>query len=151
MNINKVIVVGNLVREAELKTTQSGAPVTKLVVATNRQWKDRDGNKQEDAEFHNIITFGKTAENCDKYLEKGQQVMVEGRIQTRSWEQDGQKKYMTEIVAENVQFGSKPRGLQGEETQQVKQVRENEQERRDTPDTRVAEQDRDITPDSIPF
>jgi single-strand DNA-binding protein len=79
-------------------------------IATNRIYNDRDGNRQESTDYHNIVVFGKTAENCAKYLNKGNGVFVEGRMQTRSWEQDGQKKYRTEIVADRVQFGPKSGG-----------------------------------------
>lgn len=79
-----------------------------MSIATNRVWKDKDGKQQEEVEYHNIVVFGKQAENCAKYLTKGSGAYVEGRLQTRSWEKDGVKMYRTEIVAETVQFGSKP-------------------------------------------
>jgi single-strand DNA-binding protein len=74
-------------------------------------WKDRDGKKQESADYHNIVVFGRQAETCAQYLKKGQNVLIEGRIQTRSWEQNGEKKYRTEIVADRVQFGPKSGGV----------------------------------------
>lgn len=113
MYLNKTFVLGNLTRDPELKSLPSGNQVANFSVATNRVWKDREGNKQEGAEFHNIVCFGRTAELCAQYLRKGSQVLVEGRLQTRSWEQEGQKKYRTEIVADNVQFGSRPQGGEG--------------------------------------
>ncbi len=108
MYLNKAIICGNLTRDPELKALPSGMKVTDFSVATNRVWKDKNGAKQESVDFHNIVVFGRQAEACAQYLKKGQQVMIEGRIQTRSWEgQDGKKSYRTEIVSEAVQFGPK--------------------------------------------
>jgi len=110
MYLNKVIIIGNLTRDPELRAIPSGTQVTGLGVATNRVWKDKDGNKQEAVEYHNVSVFGRQAETCAQYLKKGQSVLVEGRLQTRSWEADGIKKYRTEIIAERVQFGPKRDG-----------------------------------------
>lgn len=108
MYLNKAIIIGNLTRDPEIKTLPSGVTVATIGVATNRVWKDKNGAKQEDTQFHNIVVFGSQADNVGRYLKKGQSVMVEGRLQTRSWDaQDGQKKYRTEIVADRVQFGPK--------------------------------------------
>jgi single-strand DNA-binding protein len=107
MYLNKAIVYGNLTRDPELRSTPSGMQVCTMGLATNRVFNDRDGNRQESTDYHNIVVFGKTAENCAKYLTKGNGVFVEGRMQTRSWEQDGQKKYRTEVIADRVQFGPK--------------------------------------------
>ena len=105
MYLNKAIIIGNLTRDPEMKTLPSGVSVTNFSVATNRVYKDKDGNKQEQVEFHNIVVFGRQAETTAQYLKKGSSVLIEGRIQTRSWEADGVKKYRTEIVADRVQFG----------------------------------------------
>ncbi len=113
MYVNKAIIIGNLVRDPEQKALPSGIAVTNFSVATNRVYKDRDGNRQESADYHNVVVFGRQAETAAQYLKKGQSVFVEGRIQTRSWEQDGQKKYRTEIVAERVQFGLKSGSMAG--------------------------------------
>ena len=110
MNLNKVFLIGNLTRDPELKSLPSGVKVASFSIATNRSYTDSDGNRQEQADFHNIVVFGRQAETTDQYLKKGSMVMIEGRIQTRSWEQDGQKKYRTEIVAERVQFGPRSGG-----------------------------------------
>jgi single-strand DNA-binding protein len=107
MYLNKATIIGNLTRDPELKALPSGMQVASFSVATNRTWKDKDGAKQESADFHNIVVFGKQAENVTKYLTKGSQILIEGRLQTRSWDKDGQKIYRTEIVADRVQFGSK--------------------------------------------
>lgn len=108
MYINKAILLGNLTRDPEKKALPSGDAVTSFSIATNRVWKDKNGATQESSDFHNIVVFGRQADNCAQYLKKGQSVAVEGRIQTRSWDgPDGQKKYRTEIVADRVQFGPK--------------------------------------------
>jgi single-strand DNA-binding protein len=111
MYINKALIYGNLTRDPELKSLPSGNPVTSFGVATNRTWKDKNGVKQESADFHNVVAFGKPAELIHQYLRKGSPVFVEGRIQTRSWEdKEGKKQYRTEIVVENFQFGPKSAG-----------------------------------------
>ncbi|MCC2631059.1 MAG: single-strand binding protein single-strand DNA-binding protein [Candidatus Paceibacter sp.] len=109
MYLNKAIIYGNLTRDPELKSLPSGMQVASFSVATNRVWKDKNGAKQESADYHNIVVFGRQADTVNQYLKKGSGVFVEGRMQTRSWDgPDGQKKYRTEIVADRVQFG--PRG-----------------------------------------
>ena len=112
MYLNRAQIYGNLTKSPELKALPSGAKVRSFSVATNRVYKDKDGNKKEEAEFHNVVVFGKQAETSAMYLKKGQGVLVEGRIQTRSWEDKttGDKKYRTEIIAESVQFGPKVGG-----------------------------------------
>ena len=104
MSVNKVIIIGRLGQDPVVKTTPSGAVVCNFSVATSESWADKSGEKQEKTEWHNVVVWGKTAENCGKYLSKGRQVYLEGSLQTRSWEKDGVKKYMTEINAQNVQF-----------------------------------------------
>ena len=112
MYLNKALIVGNLTRDPEITTIPSGQKVCKFSVATNRVWKDKAGAKQESATFHNIVVWGKQAETSAQYLKKGQQVMIEGRIETRSWDDKstGEKKYRTEIIADRVQFGPKSGG-----------------------------------------
>jgi single-strand DNA-binding protein len=107
MYLNKAIVFGNLTRDPELKALQSGMQVASLSLATNRTWTDKDGKKQEEVQYHNVVLFGKTAENVAKYMTKGSALYVEGRLQTQSWEKDGVKHYRTEIVGDTVQFGPK--------------------------------------------
>ena len=109
MYLNKAVVIGNLTRDPEQKALPSGSAVTNFSLATNRVFKDKDGNKQEEVDYHNIVVFGRQAETAGEYLKKGQSCLVEGRIQTRSWDdkQTGEKKYRTEIVADSVQFGAK--------------------------------------------
>ena len=103
--VNKAIIIGRLGQDPELKQTGSGQSVCTLNVATSENWTDRDGNRQERTEWHRIVIWGKQADNAAKYLAKGRQVYIEGRLQTRSWETpEGQKRYTTEIVASTVQF-----------------------------------------------
>ncbi len=103
--VNKAILVGRLGKDPELKYTPSGQAVASFSLATGEKWKDKDGNMQERTEWHNIIVWGRMAENAKEYLAKGRQVYIEGRIQTRSWDdKDGNKKYMTEIVVQNLQY-----------------------------------------------
>jgi single-strand DNA-binding protein len=103
--INKVIIVGRLGQEPEVKTVGPNQTVTRFSVATSEEWTDKLGNKQERTEWHRVVVWGKLAEICGRYLQKGRQVYVEGRLQTRQWEDNqGQKRYTTEIVANTVQF-----------------------------------------------
>jgi single-strand DNA-binding protein len=108
MYLNKVLLYGNLTRDPELRALPSGMNVVNFSIATNRVFRDRDGKKQEQTDFHNVVVFGRQADTVNQYIKKGNGVFVEGRLQTRSWEKDGQKMYRTEVVADRVQFG--PRG-----------------------------------------
>lgn len=107
MYINKVLLYGNLTRDPELRALPSGQQVASFALATNRTYKDKNGAKQEATEFHNIVAFGKQADVIGQYLKKGRPVYIEGRIQSRSWDDktSGEKKYRTEIVIESFQFG----------------------------------------------
>lgn len=104
--VNKVIIVGNLGQDPEIKTLGSGQSVANLSVATSESWTGKDGNKQERTEWHRVIVWGKQAENAAKYLGKGSKVYVEGKLQTRSWDDktDGKKRYATEIQAHTIQY-----------------------------------------------
>lgn len=113
MYLNKALLIGNLTRDPELKSLPSGVKVTSFSIATNRSYTDSDGKRQEQTDYHNIVVFGRQAETSAQYLNKGSMVLIEGRIQTRSWEQDGQKRYRTEVVADRVQFGPKGSGSGG--------------------------------------
>lgn len=105
MSVNKAIIIGNLGADPEVRYTQSGTAVGNLRIATNERWTDKSGQTQERTEWHRVVVFGKTAENCSKYLSKGRQVYVEGRLQTNEWQdKEGNKRYTTEIVANNVTF-----------------------------------------------
>lgn len=114
MYLNKALIYGNITRDPELKALPSGIQVVSFSVATNRVWKDKNGAKQESADYHNVVVFGRQAEIAAQYLKKGSGVFVEGRMQTRSWDgQDGKKQYRTELIAENIQFGPRSSGAQG--------------------------------------
>lgn len=105
MSVNKVILLGRLGQDPELKYTPGGAPVCNFSMATTESWTDKQGQKQEKTEWHRIVVWGKLAELCNQYLSKGRQAFVEGRLQTRSWDdKDGSKRYTTEIMANTVQF-----------------------------------------------
>ena len=103
MTLNKVMIIGNLTRDPEVRATPGGTQVCAFGIATNRAWTDAQGAKQEEAEFHNVVAFGKLAEICGQYLGKGRKVFIEGRMKTREWQaQDGAKKNRTEVIAENM-------------------------------------------------
>jgi single-strand DNA-binding protein len=107
-SLNKVLLMGNLTRPPELRYTPSGAAVADMRLAVSRNYTTQSGEKRDETAFLTVIAWGKTAENCSEYLDKGSQILVEGRIQTRDWEgKDGQKRSATEIVAERVQFLSR--------------------------------------------
>ena len=113
MYINKVELYGNLTRDPEVKALPSGQQVANFAVATNRSFKNKEGQKQEQVEYHNVVAFGRTAEVIGQYLKKGRPIFVEGRLQTRTWEKDGVKQYRTEILVENFQFGPSAGGEGG--------------------------------------
>jgi len=106
MSLNKVLLVGNLGGDPELRTTTNGQSVASFTIATNRRWTNKEtGKPQEETEWHRIVVWGRQGENCKEYLHKGRQVLIEGRLQTRQWDdKEGNKRYTTEIVAQNVQF-----------------------------------------------
>jgi single-strand DNA-binding protein len=111
MYLNKVSLMGNLTRDPELKALPNGNKVASISIATNRTWKDLNGAKQEAVEYHNVVAFGKTAETIAQWCKKGGSLYVEGRIQTRTWDdKDGKKNYKTEIIVETFQFGPKSAG-----------------------------------------
>ena len=104
-SVNRVILVGNLGRDPELRYIPSGQAVANFTLATNDRWRDKEGNNQERTEWHRIVVWGKSAENCAQFLQKGRSVYVEGRLQTREWEdKDGNKRQTTETIAQTVQF-----------------------------------------------
>lgn len=146
MFLNKVFIYGNLTRDPELRAMPNGNAVASFGIATNLTYRDRDGNKQEKSEFHNIVVFGPQADTVAKWLKKGNGAFVEGRLQTQSWEKDGQKHYRTEIVADRVQFGPKtggesntPRAAEGAPAPNA------------TKSSTPAYPEEDINPEDIPF
>lgn len=122
--VNKVIIIGHLGRDPEMKYTPSGVPVANFSIATSETWKDKNtGEKQEKTEWHRIVAWNRLAEICGEYLKKGSQVYLEGKLQTRSWDKDGETRYATEIVAQSMQMlGSKAGG--GEKTARQEKPKE---------------------------
>ena len=144
MYLNKAMIFGNLTRDPELKSLPSGMQVCSFGIATNRVYKDRDGKRQESTDYHNIVVFGRQAETSAQYLKKGASAFVEGRLQTRSWDQDGVKQYRTEIVADRVQFG--PRGGGGAPSQPQESAGQAPQQ-----GSAPEYPEEDINPEDIPF
>lgn len=149
MYINKAMIFGNLTRDPELKSLPSGMQVCSFGMATTRTYKDRDGKRAEQTEFHNIVVFGRQAETTAQYLKKGASAYVEGRLQTQSWEADGVKKYRTEIVADRVQFGPKSGGSDMASRMPDRGGNEAPQPRKEGSQPEYPEED--INPEDIPF
>src|SRR3989344_672966 len=148
MYINKAMLYGNLTRDPELRALPSGMNVVNFSIATNRTFKDRDGKKQEQTDFHNIVVFGRQADTVNQYLKKGSSVFVEGRMQTRSWEKEGQKMYRTEVVADRVQFGPRAGGGGGARSQEAQP---DEHDSGSGGGAGIDYPKDDINPDDIPF
>ncbi len=153
MYLNKVILLGNLTKDPELKALPSGVKVTSFSLATNRTWKDAEGKKTEQVEYHNVVSFGKPAELIAQYMKKGSSIYVEGRLQTRSWDSDQGKKYRTEILVENFQFGPKAMGTTAGDT---KVWRKEDDAKAPSPDAdddmdTIAYPNEEINADDIPF
>ncbi|HMA77756.1 MAG TPA: single-stranded DNA-binding protein [Candidatus Paceibacterota bacterium] len=146
MYLNKAMVFGNLTRDPEMKALPSGTNVTEFAIATNRRYKDRDGNWQDAVDYHNIVVFGRQAETTAQYLNKGSSAFIEGRLQTRSWEKDGQKQYRTEIIADRVQFGPKGSGGGGEAPANNSSAKESNEQ-----PAAPEYPDEEINPEDIPF
>ncbi len=146
MYLNKAMVYGNLTRDPEIRALPNGTQVCSFSLATNRTYKDKDGVRQEQVEYHNIVAFGRPAEVMGQYLKKGRPVFVEGRMQTRSWDKDGVKQYRTEIIADSFQFGaSAPGGESGAPANASKQTDS-------APQNNAPEYpEEDINPEDIPF
>lgn len=148
MYLNKAIVIGNLTRDPELRSLPSGIKVCTFSLATNRVWKDKNGVKQESADYHNVVVFGRQAETVAQYMKKGNSMLVEGRMQTRSWDDktSGEKKYRTEIVADRTQFGPKGTGSSSSapSANGPKEVKGEELDSIEYPEE-------DINPEDIPF
>ena len=157
MNLNKAFILGNLTRDPEVRALPSGQNVVNFAIATNRVWNDKSGERKEDVQFHNVVVFGKMADTCAKYLSKGKMVLIEGRIQTRSWDaQDGTKKYRTEIVAEAVQLGPRLAG-QSQQAEGGASLTSNREQSGQKPQAKdkeeipIIEQTEEIDVSDIPF
>lgn len=155
MYLNKVLIVGNLTRDPELKTLPSGIKVANFSLATNRVWKDGAGQKQEAVDYHNIVVFGRQAETVAQYLTKGSQAMIEGRLQTRSWDDpsSGKKMYRTEVIAERVQFGTRSQGVGSMAPGQEQPVSgpSDDSSQDDSSMDSIDYPEEDINPEDIPF
>ena len=150
MYLNKAILIGNLTRDPELKSLPSGVKVCSFSIATNRVWKDKNGARQEAADYHNVVVFGRQAETVAQYMKKGSSILVEGRMQTRSWEDknSGEKKYRTEVIADRTQFGPKGGSGGGASSSNVgagKSAPENQEV------DSIEYPEEDINPEDIPF
>lgn len=156
MNLNKVIIVGRVTADPELRTIASGTHVISFSIATNRNWTDKDGQKKEETEFHNIVAWGRQADIINQFSKKGSLLMVEGRLQTRSWEgKDGQTRRTTEVIVERVQLGPRPAGSAGLPKETEKD--ENESENKNPTPEKESEMpvinldSDDIKPEDLPF
>lgn len=148
MYLNKAIIVGNVTKDPEMKALPSGIKVCNIGVATNRYYKNKEGTRQESVEYHNVVMFARLAEIAGQYLKKGSQVLVEGRLQTRSWDgQDGQKKYRTEIVAESMQLGFNKSSTNNSTVASGS----SKEAPKDAPADTIQYPSEEINPDDIPF
>ena len=149
MYLNKAIVIGNLTRDPELRSLPSGIKVCSFSLATNRVWKDKNGARQENTDYHNVVVFGRQAETVAQYMKKGSSILVEGRMQTRSWDDktSGEKKYRTEIVADRTQFGPKGGASTGGASSPSAPAKEVKGEELDS----IEYPEEDINPEDIPF
>ena len=154
MYLNKAFLYGNLTRDPEVKALPGGTQVASFGIATNRTFKDKNGAKQEQVEYHNITAFGKTAEVMGQYLKKGKPVFIEGRIQTRSWDDKatGEKKYRTEIVVDSFQFGPQAPGTGAPTGSYSAPSASSSSQQQEAPslDT-INYPEEDINPEDIPF
>lgn len=152
-SLNRAQIIGNLTRDPEMRFTPSGQGVCSFAIATNRRWRDKDGNNQEQTEFHDVVAWGKLAEIISQYAKKGNKIYIEGRLQTRSWDaQDGSKKYRTEIVTEDFVFLS-PKGEGGIPTSSSEDypIEETETTAKKSPKKEEAPAEDEINLDEIPF
>ena len=157
-SLNKVQLIGNLTRDPELRYTPSGRPVCSFGVATNRSWTTETGEKREEADFHNIVAWGKLAEICSQYLVKGRKAYVEGRLATRTWTaQDGQQKNRTEVVIDDMiildgKGGGAPTGETTQKAPQSKPVQKKKSAEEPVEQSSgSAGSDEEVSPDDIPF
>ena len=144
------MLIGNLTRDPELRSLPSGIKVCSFSLATNRVWKDKNGARQESADYHNVVVFGRQAETVAQYMKKGNSILVEGRMQTRSWDDknSGEKKYRTEVVADRTQFGPKGAGGGGVPSAGSSSA----QPKGEAPEMDTIEYpEEDINPEDIPF
>ncbi len=162
MNLNKVFLAGRLTRDPENRALPSGQSLTTFGLATDRFYNDKEGQKQQQTEFHNVVIFGKLADTASQYLRKGSLALVEGRLQTRSWQDNsGNQRSRTEIVAERLQLGPKSGNFnqqqqqqpqqQQQQPQQQSQQQQNQEQNSSKEDLPVVEEDEEINPKDLPF
>lgn len=155
MYLNSVTLIGNLTRNPELKALPSGMKVANFSIATNRSWKDKDGSKKEEVEYHNLVAFGRTAEVIEQYTHKGDQIYVEGRLKTTSWDDKatGAKRYKTEVMVESFQFGSKKPGTASKSNESDKNEEKVATTTEEAPSEDFAPElnSSELDPSSIPF
>jgi len=167
MNVNKVIVIGRLTRDPELRTTPTGRQVASVSVATSFKYKDQSRQQQEKTEFHNIVSWGRQAEVIGQYFTKGQEIYVEGRLETRSWEdkETGKKMYRTEIVMDKFEFGAKPQGssynaqptsvttptTSGNDKQSTTPAQPAQQQEEEIPTINLDDEEKEVKVEDVPF
>ena len=150
MNLNKVFIIGRLTADPQIRSTGSGMQVSTFSVATNRSWTDKSGSKKEATEFHNVVIWGKQAEIAAKFLTKGSTVLIEGRLQTRSWEgKDGQTRKTTEIISERMQLGPRPNGSVNNDYQSKAKEGSDVPSVEEMPVIEIG--DEEIKPEDLPF
>lgn len=153
MDLNKVILVGRVTADPQLRSTPGGQSVTSFGLATNRTWTDKAGQKQEQVEFHNLVLWGKSAEIAGQYCVKGSMLLVEGRLQTRTWQdKQGQQRRTTEVLVERLQLGPRPQSAQGQSSAQPARrsaPRANSGQDEEIPMINLEEEE--INPADIPF
>lgn len=148
MNLNKVFIVGRITADPQLRTTPGGQSVTSFGVATNRVWRDKSNQKQEETEFHNVVAWGRQAEVATQFLKKGALVLIEGRLRTRSWEdKQGQSRRATEIICERLQLGPRPAGSAAP----AKAAEAEVSQEKPAEDIPVVDLDDEIKPEDLPF
>ena len=149
MNLNKVFIIGNLTADPELKTTPSGQSVMEIRVATNRTWADKTGKRQEQAEFHSVIIWGRQAEIVKQFLTKGSSIFIEGRLQTRNWDdKQGVKHWKTEVICERMQLG--PRAAGGFPKQAAQEMPSDHKQEADIPVIDI-DDSQEIKAEDLPF
>jgi len=161
MNLNKVFILGRLTADPELRNTPGGQSVTSFSMATNRVWTDKSGARQEGTEFHNIVVWGRQAEIANQFLTKGSLALIEGRLQTRSWQdKQGQNRKTTEIICERIQLGPKPAGgspnqrfspSDSSQPGSLGSSNKKEEEKEDIPVIDIDSEKDDIKPEDLPF
>jgi len=149
MNLNKAFILGRVTADPMVKSTASGTQVVNFSVATNRVWNDKNGGRKEEVEFHSVVVWGKQAEVVGRFVKKGTMVLVEGRLQTRTWDdKSGQKRKTTEIICERLQLGPKPMGGTKAAPSAGEESRE---EKESVPTIEIGEESGDVKEDDLPF